>query len=179
MRMHTCVHDRVVLRWEGACVARNASTSQTLDQLRSQYPWLRSVKGVSAAREDSTSRVRSVDGMIQVEVGIRLTQIQAGRELREYPGAVTMCFNYERGLLQVLEDAIGDKLESIGASLEANATIGQSPTLQAVADAMAGGLYNRFWAVSHPATMAYRASELPALKSALLRVNVPREMLFG
>lgn len=177
--MHTCVHDRVVLRWEGACVPRNANTSQTLDQLRSQFPWLRGVKGVSTAVQGTTQRVRSVDGMIQVEVGIRLTRVLAGRELVEYPGAVTMCFNYERGLLQVLEDAVGDKLGSIGDSLEANPTVGQSPTLQAVADVMAGGLYNRFWDVTYPATMAYRASELPALKSALLRVNVPREMLFG
>ena len=179
MRMHTCVNDRVVLRWEGACVARNASTSQTLDQLRSQYSWLGSVKGVSAAREDSTSRVRSVDGMIQVEVGIRLTQIQAGRELREYPGAVTMCFNYERDVIQAMEDAVGDKLASVGAQLEANPAIGQSPTLQAVSDAMAAGLNNRFLAISSTAALAYKTSELPRLKSALERVNVPHELLFG
>ncbi len=179
MKMHTCVGDKVAIIWEANMVSRKASTSHNLHWILDNSAGFRAIRPMSTARYVWDERVREVNGIINVEMGIRIPDVFAASELAQYDGAVTMCFNFERGILRFLENSIMALIRSMAAALEVNRNVAQTCNLQTVSGAMVQ-ISPTVHGFVRRKISDYNLGEMQGLKDALEnRLAVPHSLLFG
>jgi hypothetical protein len=156
--------------------ARNGNVSRNLAWIRNQQPAYRALGLFSGPNYNSFHRVIAANGIVRVEMGIRIMVVWVGEEMARYPGAVRMCFNFERDLLPVYDDCMGPFMRRLGEQLAANQTVARSPNAQTVADAM-NPLYRDIGDLLRAKQRDYLRSEIRGLRNALARLDVPAEIL--
>ncbi len=115
-------------------------------------------------------------GMINATLRMRIARVNVAQEVVQYPGAVRMILNHERGHLTSWDETIVPFLRRLGTNLETMIGSGTGvPTVQGVSSMLQQEL-PRLSDCLVDAAHAWDRSDWPQLRRAMVRVGVPADL---